>query len=241
MDRKDVSLRNTPNKGINIALSKRMDLKSILTLSAVAFLTLASPKLAEAQTSVALQCASLFNVDAVNIRFDFNELAETNQFQNLMKAIPRVPAPLWRRYWKDPVTYEIQRHLMQKIDGESQRFEVVGEGDFITRTLVMDDHLFLDLVHIRTYEKDAGVGLGKRAHGMNSLFVKTMTAFLKAASALAADRPEIKTVIIKGINLKNPMLIEFLKENGFDRADLHSYSKEFEKAIQLDAPVDESH
>lgn len=203
-------------------------------------LTLASPKMAEAQTSAAPRCASLFNVDAANVRYEFNELAETTQFKNLMQAIPRVPAPLWKRYWNDPVTYEIQRHLMQKLNGESQRFEVVGEGDFITRTLMMDDHLFLDLVHIRTYEKDAGVGLGKRANGMNSLFVKTMTAFLKSAAALAADHPEIKTVVIKGINLKNPMLIEFLKENGFNRADLHSYSKEFEKIIPLNAPISEA-
>lgn len=156
-------------------------------------------------------------------------------FQNLMTAIPRVPTAMWKRYWNDPVTYEIQRNLMQKLGGESQRYEISGQGDFITRTTLMEDHLFLDLVHIRTYEKDGGVGLGKRANSINTLFVKTMTAFLKSASALALSHPEVKVVIIKGINLKNPMLIEFLKENGFQRADLHSYSKEFEKIIHLDA------
>lgn len=205
-----------------------MSVKNIFfVVYAIVFIFGGRPALAAAPS-----CMSVYTgVDPM----DFMAVSRKSYFQKIASALPNVPAALWKRYWNDPVTLEVHRRLFQRTKGESQRFEIQGQGDFITKTLVIEDHLFLDLVHIRAYQDGTGLKVGERAKGVNALFVKTMTAFLKTSVVIVQDNPGIKYIIIRGVNLKNPMLIEFLKENGFERNDLHSYSKEFEKTIIIDS------
>lgn len=194
------------------------------------FLTGLTPFAARAHPG--LQCSAVFGFELNELTMDYSVTSQKAYFEKLTAAVPRIPAPLWKRYWKDPVTVDIQRNLLKKTAGESNRFAVDG-GDFLTRTYLLEDHLFLDLVHIRAYQDGKGLGVGHRTKGVNSLLIKTMTAFLKTTVMVAEENPGITTLVIKGINLKNPMLIEFLQENGFSRNDAHSDTKEFEKTIQL--------
>ena len=203
------------------------------TLFAALFLTVVFPLLSAAHTT--LRCESiLFQSEKLNVD-DFSEVQELSYFPKLQEILPMLEARVLKRYWNNDTTKEIEANLISNMDGVSISFRLENpRADFLARTLLFDDHLFLDLVYIRTYEDGIGTAVGQQAKGPNTLFVKTMAAYMRAAITILEAHPEVNDLVIKGINLKNPMLIDFLKENGFELNNVNEFRKDLEKSIELE-------
>lgn len=168
------------------------------------------------------------------VQVDFDELLQSAHGKKLMAAMPQVPEKLWKRYWNSPETNQVALEVLTDRDGRSTHFEVPPHGWMLTRTTQIDDYLFMDLVHIQIKSDTERVQVGQRAQGANSLLIKAMAGFLKAAYVAKMKSSELSTVVIRGVNIKNPMLLEFLEKNGFVRHDLHSYSREMVKTVHFD-------
>lgn len=152
-------------------------------------------------------------------------------------VFPSVNSKLWARYWDSPEAIALSTAMETSLTGASLRTEINGHGWVLTRGLELEDHLFLDLVHIQTQDhnlQDAKlVGIGGRATGANSMLIKVLTGFLRVIEGHRERHPgKLKTLVVRGVNIKNTMFLKMLEENGFKRNDLHVYSKELEKTIQ---------
>lgn len=191
-------------------------------------LTLAVPILSGKQAHSFTRCEKLYR----NIK-SFEELAETPKFQILLSALPTVPPALLKRYWRDPLVDQIKRNIQSDLQSQSNIFTIPDRGFFVTRVLVLEDHLFLDLVHIQAIINGTKIKQGESVQGANTLLIKTLTAFLKLSVEILEENREITTVVIKGVNLKNKMLIQFLVENGFTQKDRNRTRKDFEKILNL--------
>lgn len=199
-----------------------MTLKTILFLIVINFLSLESH---------ANLCESLFKPTSLS----FEEFQSGKHSDKLLKAIPKINERLVKRYWDHQDVNFITENLILKLGGETNSFDLPIGAWIISRVLVLDNYLFLDLVHIqqKNIEEHTSIEVGKSSSSINSLFIKTLVAYIKAASILTFQHKEINTLVIRGVNIKNKMLLQLLEENGFQANNLHLYSKEREKVIEL--------
>ena len=199
-----------------------MALKMILILLAMNFLSLKSH---------AILCESLFKSTSLT----FEEFQSKKNSDKLLKALPKINDRLVKRYWDHQDVNFITENLILKLGGETNSFDLPLGPWIISRALLLDNYLFLDLVHIqqKNIEEKTSIEVGKSSSSINSLFIKTLVAYIKAASILTSKHKEINTLVIRGVNIKNKMLLQLLEENGFQANNLHLYSKEREKVIEL--------
>lgn len=211
-----------------------MRIKSLILHLTLFFSVFLSLFWANAQSLPAPACQGVLGAEGPNL--DYDQAVARPYFRNLTEAIPRVPEVMWKKYWQSAETLEIKRRLLLNKEGQSQMYSIEGEGEFITRTTVIDNYLFLDLIHIRARDQaNSGIKIGERSRSINFLLVKAMTGFLQAATTIIEANPQIDRVVIKGVNLKNPMLMEFLGENGFALKRRGFTTKDYEKEIVLKA------
>lgn len=151
-------------------------------------------------------------------------------------VFPNVSSKLWARYWDSPEVIALSSAMEKSLSGASLRTDFGSQGWVLTRSLELEGHLFLDLVHIQTHDGNVQdsklVGIGHRASGANTMLIKVLTGFLRLIERNREEQPgKLKTLVVRGVNIKNPMFLKMLEENGFKRNDLHIYSKELEKTI----------
>lgn len=164
----------------------------------------------------------------------FADLQNSNIGQKILLSMPTIPEKVLMRYWSHADVNEMTLQLLKNIDGASNSFRIENLGWMLTKTLKLEDHLFLDLIHIQVKNNGQSIQVGKRSAGASSLFLKAIVSFMKASFLLKTKHPELRTIVIRGVNIKNPMLMSFLAENGFQRNDLHSNTREMEKLIHFD-------
>jgi hypothetical protein len=197
--------------------------KNLLSISAF-YLTLA---LFSPQSSLASTGESCSRVFAMT-----SEISPSSQTDLLFAALPSVSPRLWKRYWDHPDVDMIFQKILSDTQGNTNTI-YLPSGDWImARALLMDKYLFLDLVHIQHKVDSSSIRVGGRSEGANSLLLKTLAAYAKTVNHYASESL-ITDAYIRGVNIKNPMLKEFLSENGFKRNDLHVYSVEMEKHLKF--------
>lgn len=173
-------------------------------------------------------CSAIFRDQPVT----FEDIAQSSQGKVILSTLPSVSPRLWKRYWNHADVELIFQKILGDTQGKTNNIDLPGGDWLIARSLVAEDHLFLDLVHIQHKVDSVGVKIGQQSESMNSLLIKTLTAYLKTIYHYSTQA-NVSHAYIRGVNLKNPMLREMLEKNGFSRNDLHIYSVEMEKHLQF--------
>lgn len=174
-------------------------------------------------------CQNLFN-SGIN-KLDFIQVEQSSVGQKLLGIMPNINPKLWRRYWNTKETNLISSELQANTVGKTNIIRVENYGTIFAKTTIIENHLFLELIQI--HNSVHKVNIKEQYNGVNTFLIKTLTAYFKAAAEIINRNLEIETIYFIGVNLKNPMLIEILRENNFVLERRHSQIN-FIKKIDLD-------
>lgn len=176
-------------------------------------------------------CKNLF-VHEQN-KLEFVQVEQSSIGQKLLNVMPNINPKLWRRYWNTKETNLISSELQANTAGKTNIIRVENYGTIFSKTTIIENHLFLELIQIQIHNSVHKVNIKEQYNGVNTFLIKTLTAYFKAAAEIINKNLEIDTIYFTGINLKNPMLIEILRENNFVLERRHNQIN-FIKKIDLD-------
>lgn len=119
-------------------------------------------------------CQNLF-IPELN-KLDFIQIEQSSAGQKLLNVLPNINPKLWRRYWNSKETKQISTELQVNTAGKTNIIRVENYGTIFSKTTIIENHLFLDLIQIQIHTSEHKVNIKEQYNGVNTFLIKTLTA-----------------------------------------------------------------